>query len=66
LGRYPRGTFPMVKGCGGKGNIFVYVLNDYLSLVAYCDSETGGGGSPSVDLSLKGHATGVQCRCFDG
>ena len=65
LDMYPRGTFPMVKGCGGKGNIFGYAVNDYLSLVAYCDSE-GGEGSPSVDLSIKRHTTGVQCRCFDG
>ena len=41
LGRCPRGTFPIVKGCGGKGNIFGYAVNDYLSLVAYCDSEGG-------------------------
>ena len=31
----------MVKGCGGKRNIFGYAVNDYLSLVAYCDSEGG-------------------------
>ena len=49
----------MIKGCGGKGNIFGYAVNNYLSLVAYCDSE---GRSPSVDLSTKRHATGVQCR----
>jgi hypothetical protein len=45
LGGYPRVAFPRVKGCGGKGNILFFAVNDYLSLVAYFDS-------------MRRHATG--------